>query len=300
MEVWIPITILAAFSQNIRSALQKQLTGKLSAIGSTQVRFVFAIPFAMLYLWLLCDFMGYRLPSFNQSFMLFAIAGGVSQIIATALLVSLFSKRNFLIGTTYSKTEAIQAALIGVVVLSDNLSLGSVLGISLGVAGVVVISSAKSDLSITGILSALLSKSAAMGILSGLFFGLAAVSFRGASLSLDGGVTVQAGFTLLMVLLLQSLLLSVYLTVKEPGQMTVILRHWKISSIVGFSGMFASVCWFTAMTLENAGHVRALGQVELIFAFIASVVIFKEKINKLELLGMLIIVVGILVLLLYR
>ena len=62
--------------------------------------------------------------------------------------------------------------------------------------------------------------------------------------------------------------------------------------------MLGSVGWFTAMTLQNAAIVRAVGQVELIFTFLTSVLIFKEKINRYEVLGTLLIVGGILVLLL--
>ena len=243
---------------------------------------------------------GYELPSFNKKFVFYAFWGGVSQIIATALLVGLFSYRNFFVGTAYSKTETIQTAILGFFILSDNLSIGAVLGISLGIIGVMVISSTKNKVSFIGLFSSLLSKSAAMGILSGLFFGIAAVCFRGASLTLEGGVVVQASFTLLVVVVIQSVLLFGYLVKQEAGQMTVIIKQWKVSALVGFMGMLGSVCWFTAMTLENAGHVRALGQIELVFSFLASMFIFKEKTSKAEFVGISIISLGIIILLLCR
>ena len=51
------------------------------------------------------------------------------------------------------------------------------------------------------------------------------------------------------------------------------------------------------MTLQNAAYVRALGQIELVFTFIASYLFFKEKSNFSELLGIIVLVVGILILL---
>ncbi len=61
--------------------------------------------------------------------------------------------------------------------------------------------------------------------------------------------------------------------------------------------MLGSVGWFTAMALQNAAYVRAVGQVELIFTFLTSVIVFKEKVTVNEVFGTVLIVGGILVLL---
>ena len=62
----------------------------------------------------------------------------------------------------------------------------------------------------------------------------------------------------------------------------------------------ASACWFTAMTIQNAAYVRALGQVELIFTFIVSAVFFRERATGLEIAGILLTVAGIICLLIFR
>ena len=49
MELWIPITIAAAFLQNLRSALQKHLQGSLGTRGASFVRFGYGFPLAILY-----------------------------------------------------------------------------------------------------------------------------------------------------------------------------------------------------------------------------------------------------------
>ncbi len=49
MDAWIPITIAAAFFQNLRSALQKHIRGRLSTAGAGYARFVYAWPFALIY-----------------------------------------------------------------------------------------------------------------------------------------------------------------------------------------------------------------------------------------------------------
>ena len=50
MEFWIPITIAAAFLQNLRSTAQKHLKGVMGTTGATFVRFGFGLPFATLFL----------------------------------------------------------------------------------------------------------------------------------------------------------------------------------------------------------------------------------------------------------
>lgn len=299
-EIWAPITIAAAFSQNVRNALQKKLTTNLSTAGATQVRFLYAIPFAIIYLVFLCYGLGYNLPDANMSFAVYAVVGAVSQIFATELLVKLFAYRNFFIGITYSKTESIQTAVLGFFVLSDKLTFGETMGIAIGIIGVAVISSSKNKFNLLEMLNFLCSKTAMIGISSGFLFAVASVSYRGACLSLEGEYVIKAAFTLINVLVFQSILVTVYLLKREEGQMTVVLKNWRISWLVGLSGMLASVGWFTAMAIQNAAHVRALGQVELVFAFLVSVFVFKEKISKIELAGVSFIILGVLVLLAYK
>jgi drug/metabolite transporter (DMT)-like permease len=300
LELWIPLTLLAAFSQNIRSALQKRLTEHLSVLGATQARFLFAVPFAALYLYLLVRFGNYVLPRPNIDFFIYVTLGGVAQILGTALLVGLFSYKNFVVGTTYSKTEAIQTAILGLIILGDKLSAGGIVGICIGLVGVLMISGGRGQYTPVKLLQSLVSRAALMGILSGLCFGISAICVRGASLSLSGGYLVQAGYTLLCMQVLQTIMVAAYLWVRDPQQNRAVVRHWRVSWLVGLAGMIASLGWFTAMTLQNAGYVRALGQIELVFAFLASAIFFREKTTRLELLGIFVVVVGILILVLFR
>lgn len=146
MPLWIPITIAAAFLQNLRSTLQKKLTGEMSAMGATYVRFAYGLPVAVLYLAGLVFFTGATLPDANTTFLAYAALGGLAQIWGTVLLVTIFAWRNFAVGNTYSKTETIQTALFGAIVLGDLLSLGAFLAILVSLAGVVVISMAQAKL----------------------------------------------------------------------------------------------------------------------------------------------------------
>lgn len=298
IELWIPITILAAFSQNVRSALQKHLKSRLSTAGATYVRFFYAVPFALIYLFILNKFFNLTLPALNLEFIFFGVIGGLTQILATALLVYLFSFRNFAVGTAYSKTETAQTAIFGLVILGDTLTPGAIIGIMISLVAVMAISTARQEVAFKNLLASLLQRTALIGIASGSMFGMSAISYRAASLSLGGeGVAIQAAFTLASVTIFQTVIMSIYLSSKEPGELSNVIKNWKVAGLVGLSGMLGSACWFTAMTLQNAAYVRALGQIELIFTFIASYIFFKEKSNSAELFGITALVIGILVLL---
>jgi len=273
------------------------MTSRLSTVGATQIRFLYAIPFAIVYVFALHYGLGYEFPALNSRFWVFVTVGGLAQVLAASLLVALYSHRNFFVGTALSKTETIQAAILGFLVLADDLSIGGIAGIFIGIAGVIVISAAKSRSSLSAVLGSLKSRSSVIGLLVGLFFGIAAICFRGASLSLAGGTAIQAAVTLVFVLLLQTTVVLGYLIRREPGQMTAVLANWRVAWLVGLAGMLSSVGWFSAVTLQNAGYVRAVGQVELIFAFLTSAIFFRERTTAGEFAGIALIVVGILVLL---
>ncbi|HMM13008.1 MAG TPA: DMT family transporter [Parvibaculum sp.] len=301
MPLWIPLTIAAAFLQNMRSTLQKQLTGELSAVAATYVRFAFGLPIAVVYLWSLVAITGHELPAPNWTFLFYCIVGGLGQIWGTALLVGLFAYRNFAVGTTYSKTETVQAALFGVIVLGDRPSLGATAAILVSLAGVIAISMAKSHLTLANFLRTLSDRATLMGIGSGAGFGIAAVAYRAASLSLGrSDFLIPAGFTLVTVLVIQTIVMTIWLGWREPAQLAGTMRNWKVSSGVGIAGSLASIGWFTAMTIENAAYVRALGQIELVFTFASSHFLFREKTARLELAGIALVIGGLLLLLFLR
>ncbi|MGF1626600.1 MAG: EamA family transporter [Alphaproteobacteria bacterium] len=299
MDLWIPITIAAAFAQNLRTALQKHLTGRLTTLGATFARFVFGLPFAALYLWLVTAASGQSLPRPDGLFAIYGAVGGLAQILATFCLLSAFRFRNFAVGTTYSKTETVQTALIGAVILGETLSMGAAIGIAVSLAGVVAISTARSRLTLRSILTGWTEKAALIGLASGGLFGVSAVCYRAASLALDSGdALIRAATTLLCVLAFQTVAMTLYLALRDRGQILRVFRHWRWTLWVGLIGMLGSAGWFTAMTLQQAAYVRALGQIELVFTFAASILFFRERTMPAELVGIALVVAGILFLLL--
>jgi len=300
-ELWIPVTLVAAFMQNARSALQKHLTGRLSTLGATYVRFLYALPFAILYATAVAAFHDAPLPQPNGLFFAYAFLGGVAQIVFTALLMWLFSFRNFAVGTTFSKTEVVQVAVLGLLILGDTLTPVAMVAIAVAAAGVMLLSAGQTNLSAATLVTSLAGKPTLIGLASGAFLGASVVFFRGAALALGyPGFVMAAAFTLAVALVIQTAIMGVYLAWKEPRTLIDVVVHWRWSLAVGVAGVLASICWFTAFTLQNAAYVRAVGQIELIFTFIASVFFFRERTTRIEIGGIVLVAAGILLLVLER
>jgi drug/metabolite transporter (DMT)-like permease len=298
MELWIPITIVAAFLQNLRSATQKHLKSVMGTTGATFVRFGFGFPFALLFVAILHLGLDYPLPALNPVFFSWALLGGLAQIGATFLLIHLFSFRNFAVGTAYSRTEPAQAALFGLIFLGERASLGALIAIAISVFGVMLISVAHVAVSFRAMLTSTFSRNALIGLASGTAFGVSAVAYRAASLALGGpNFLMRAAVTLAFVITVQTLLMLVWMLWKDRAEISRIAKAWKPSLFTGLVGASASFGWFTAMTLQQAAIVKSLAQIEMLFTFAATVFFFKEKINRLEVAGCMLIVGGILVLL---
>jgi drug/metabolite transporter (DMT)-like permease len=298
IELWIPITIVAAFLQNLRSAFQKHLKGFIGTTGATFVRFGFGFPFAIAFLALLHLGYGFSFPVPNAAFFLWAVCGGLTQIAGTFLLVYLFSFRNFAVGTAYSRTEPAQAALFGLLFLGERVTPGVLGAIAISVTGVMLISVAHTAITARTLITSMFERNALIGLASGTMFGASAVAYRAASLALGGPhFLMQAGYTLVVVIIFQTAVMAAWMAWREPAEFKRILRVWKPSLLVGLFGASASFGWFTAMTLQQATVVKALAQIEMIFTFASSVFFFHERINRLEVTGCLLIVCGILTLL---
>lgn len=297
MPLWIPITIAAAFLQNVRSLLQKQLTGKLSTGGATFSRFVFAFPLALAYALCVSAITGQGPGEVSLTFFGFLVTGAVAQISATYFLLASFSHGPFAIGTAYSKTEALQAAIIAAIVLGELLSIWGVIAVLLGMAGVALMAFKRRE---DGLRALNLSdKAVLLGLAAGAAFAISSVTYRGASLSLgDASAFVRAGWTLAAATLFQTVVMATYLRWREPGQISKTLGLWRQSGLVALAGVAGSIGWFTALTLQTAALVKALAQVELIFSTLTSWLYFKEPVSAREVAGIALIGLSIILIVL--
>jgi drug/metabolite transporter (DMT)-like permease len=299
IEAWIPITVGAAFFQNLRSAIQKHLKGRLSNSGAAYARFFYALPLAAAYVLSLNRFAGFEYPDIHATFLLYCFLGGISQILFTVFLLWMFSFRSFAVGTTFSKLEVVMVAILGAIILGDDLGPFAVAAIFISALGVFALTAGQSGISFRSLVAGLVSKPTMIGLVCAAWLGGSVVFFRGASLSLEyDNFIMSAGFTLAVSLLIQTVVMGAYLVIREPGELSRVLREWRWASLVGITGVLASIGWFSAFTLVNASFVRAVGQIELIFTYAATVFVFREKIRALESIGIALIGAGIIMIVL--
>lgn len=293
MSLWIPITIAAAAMQTLRFVLQKQLSGsELSAAGATFARFLFAAPLACLAAAAALGIHGDALPRPGPGFWGFVLMGGIAQILATFLTVALFGMRNFAVGIAFTKTETVQVAAFSGLILGDRIPFWGYVAILIGLAGVLVLSRpAKAG---DGPREGILNRGTVLGLLAGGLFGASAIGYRGATLEIARDDTaLRAALALACVTAFQSIAMALWLAWREPGQVGRVLQAWRATALVGLTGVLGSFGWFVAFALQNAAYVRSVGQVELVFSLLASVLFFRERIRPAELAGIALIVVSI-------
>ncbi len=286
MELWIAFTISAAFFQTLRFILQKLLsTSTLTSAGATFARFFYSAPLVVFFLSLYFTLTETSFPATSLWYWAFALSGGLAQILATVCVILLFKTRNFAVGTTFKKTEVIQTALIGFLILGDSIGQAGLTVILIGLIGVLLLSEMPE---IRGDWFRRINNyPSKLGVLSGFLFGISAVCYRGASLEIDStDPLLRAGVTLACVTSAQLIGMASWLRWFQPGQISAVWAARRGAAWIGLTSMAGSFCWFTAYTLQNAAYVNALGQIELIFSLIASVFFFKERITKKELAGL--------------
>ena len=290
---------MAAFFQTLRFMLQKKLSmGQLSPLGATFARFVYAAPLAALLAGATVLLSDAQVPLPGGLFWVYALSGGLAQILATWCVVLLFAERNFAVGITFKKTEVIQTAILGLVVLGDRISLIGLCSILVGLVGVLVLSDQPRP-DQTGPLRRFGNRAALLGLASGAFFAISAVGYRGATLEVASDIPfLRAMLTVAVVTAAQSLFLASYLRWREPGEVSRVWASRATSVWMGLASLGGSVGWFTAFTLQNAAYVFAVGQVEVLFSIAAAVLFFQERITQRELCGIALVTGSILLLVL--
>ncbi|MEJ5132208.1 DMT family transporter [Acinetobacter sp. MYb177] len=284
---WILFTLMAAFMQAWRNAFQKQLSTTVDVYGVTLARFIFALPLALLYISCLYHFQPVTdSVHFNLRFAIYVLIAALSQIAATALMVQLFKQKNYAIGVGLAKSEAVLAAIIAVVFLSDHLSLLGWFGVAVGGFAVFLMSKGRdfSDFSV---------QTLCIGIGSGLCFAITSLLVREASLELDNLPFIhRAAWVLLMVIGTQCFLLLMYLGIFRRATLWAMWQRIGLTFRVSLCSFLASLGWFSAMSIQSVPIVKTLGQVEIIFSMLISAYFFKEKLARAEHLGIVLVVVA--------
>jgi drug/metabolite transporter (DMT)-like permease len=289
-HLWMPITLIASGLQTARNATQASLTSTLGAVGAAQVRFLYGLPFALVFLAVQLLASREVPPPIGARTLAFALAGAAAQILATVLMLVAMRMKSFAVTTATTKTEPVLVALFGVVVLGDRPSLGAWIAILIATTGVVVMSLRPYR---GGGFDRDGAAAIGLGVLSGAFFAIAAIGFRGAILAVPAGsFYLRATSVLTISLGMQTVMLLAYLGIFDRPALTKSFAVWRVSLGAGFFGALASQFWFLGFALTSAANVRTLALVEVLMAQAVQGRVFAQRASRRELLGMALIVIG--------
>ena len=292
--IWLPAALSAGGFQAWRTAIQQKLRGELTVSGAGLVRYVYGAPVGALLAagWLIAT--GQTWPGLSPSFLLLAAAGGLAQVLGTNLLIMAFGYRNFVVGTAFSKTEAVQAAVFAWLALGERLPPLGWAAVAFSVAGVLALALGGRRMTAGEVFGALGQPAALCGIGSGALFALTGVLVKGATRQLPVQDPVAAALvTLAVVMLLQTLMHGGYVLAREPRTLGDIVRTWRTSSRVGLLAALGSACWFTGFATAPVALVRVVGQVEVAFTLGFARFYLKEKTRPHEVAGLCLVVVGV-------
>jgi drug/metabolite transporter (DMT)-like permease len=271
--LWIPITVVAAGFQVARNAAQRSLLAGAGPWGATLVRFLFGLPFSLLFSVVVLLLMQSDLKVTPVT-LAWAALGGTMQLGATAALLTAMQRSSFALGTAFQQSGLPFAALIGLLVFHDHLSLPGWGGVLLASAGLLVLSWPRTDEPVRDW------SAAGLGTLSGFCFAVSANAFRQSALALDPAHPIPAALvTVAIVQAMQSVALTLWMALRDRHALRSALGSWRVSLGAGLFGALASAGWFTALALSPAGPVRAVGVVEMPLAAIAGRRLFAEQVT---------------------
>lgn len=285
--IWIPITIAAAAFQVARNAAQRSVMGGAGPWGATLVRFLFGLPFAIVFAAVAWFATPGAVPHATPWFWLACVAGAVLQICGTAAQLTAMHRSSFALGTALQQSGLLFALVWGVLLFGDTVSTLTWIGGLIATAGLAVLTWPRGQTPMRrGAVTA--------GLASGAAFALCANCFRQASLAFDPAhPAVSALVTVMVVQAIQSAALTAFLAARNPDALVEVVKAWRRSLGAGFCGAAASGLWFTAMALSPVGPVRAVGVIEMPMAAIAGRRLFAERLTPVQVIFGLIAAAGV-------
>lgn len=292
--IWLPAAVLGGLFQAWRTALQQRLRSELSVSAAGLVRYLYGLPFALgftaIWLWV----QGGYIPPLELKFIGLSAMGGIAQMAGTILLIMAFGHRGFVVGTAFSKTEAMQVALATAFLFDERLPLLAWVGIVAGVAGILILALAGRNIKARQLLQALTQPAALCGLGAGSMFACAAIAIKLATAEVaEVGIIGSALITLVAVMAIQSGIHLAWIIARDRPALYDVVRSWRTSNQVGLLSALGSACWYTGFAVAPAALVRIVGQVEIIFTVGFAHFYLREPVKWHEAAGLFLVVSGV-------
>lgn len=270
--------------------MQQRVRGSLSLNAAGLVRYLYGLPVGLALLGGYLVPTGQMVPHIGIVFVAYAAAAGLAQILGTNLLLMAFGYRNYVAGTAYAKTEAIQGAVFAMILLGEHLTMLTWGGIAVGVAGVMIVSAGGERLRMADIVQ----PAALCGLGAGFGFTMTSIFVKSATLTLPTGDKLLAALVALVVVqTCQTLMQGGYVLLREPDQVRKVFATWRVSGQVGVLAALGSACWFIGFATAPVALVRAVGQVEVLFTLGFGRFYLGEPLRKGEAGGLMLVGLGV-------
>jgi drug/metabolite transporter (DMT)-like permease len=288
--IWLPATLLAALFQAWRTAVQQRVRAELSVNAAGLVRYLYGLPVGCALLVGYLRWSGDSWPQIGSAFLAYAAAAGFAQIIGTNLLLMAFGYRNYVAGTAFAKTEAMQGAVLAFLLLGETLNGLTVAGIAVGVAGVMIVAAGGQRFRAADVIQ----PAALCGLGAGLGFTMTSIFVKSATFEIATANKILAALIALVVVqACQTVMQGSYVWWRERAQLARVFATWRTSGQVGLLAALGSACWFTGFATAPVALVRAVGQVEVIMTLLFSRFYLKETRKPGEALGLLLVGTGV-------
>ncbi len=295
-HLWIAFTLLGALLQAIRTAAQRDLNQRMSALATTYVRSLMGLPLMLVYLAAIVSLTGEGVPQLGPAFWLYNLSGAMAQVVATLLLILMFRLRNFGVGTMLTKTDVVMTAILGALFFSESFTWGGIAALAIVMVGVFLMSLDRSRQAFgqTTLLDLVKDQSLHVALGCAFAFSISYLAFREATLVIgEGSFLWRGAWTVTLAIAMQTVIVGLYLAWTEPQCFAQLRPNLKIASFIGMTSAIGSICWFTAFAMQNASYVRAVGQIEVVFTLLVSALYFRERISTREYAGIAATIVGV-------
>ena len=294
---WIFLTISAIFFQIIRNLEQKKLHQNLDVFTTSWSRFILPFPFAIIAV-------ASTFKSYNFEFFYYILINALFQILGNVFLIKTIQTKNFSVGIAFSKTEIIQALILGFLIYNFRFDFNEILAIFLAFIGIILL--AKLDFkNFKDFTKSLKNIASLYGILCGFCFGITSYNIQFASnyLIKDGFNSIKASTLVLLYTIFFQNIFFIILKAYQKRLLSDVKKLFLVENyrrflITSLSSFIGSIFWYGAYAIGNVMYVKTVGQLEIIASMLVAKFHLKEKNSIKENLGIIFIIIAILLIIL--
>jgi len=296
--MWILLAVIAGCVQTARNALSRSLTGKISPALNSWARFSFNLPFSTSLVVLLIVLNG--VPTLSLPFYGYCTVTAIAQLLANVALIKAFERANFAQTIVLHKLEVVFTAIVGMLFFVEIPSATGWIGVTVCTFGMMLINLGR-ERGPAGWRrafhldrGAVFALACAMGLVAaGFALKTGVASFVLANPRVGIGRFEAAAHTLFHTTWIEVAILSVALFLRQPHEFRLVPVHWRRMLPLGASAFTGSICWFWAYSLTLVAYVKAVGQIEVVFAIALAIRVWEEQEVWRQLPGVALLTIGI-------